>query len=168
MALATIDDLVKAELKDLYSAETQLIKALPKMVNGATAENLKAAFSAHLEETREHVARLEEIFAIIGGSPKGKKCKGMEGLLAEGAEMLEEEGEESVIDAGLISAARRVEHYEIAAYSSTIALAQLASHDGIVELLQQTLDDELRTDDLLATMADDEINSAAASMSESE
>ena len=103
MALATMHDLMLAELKDLHSAETQLVKALPKMVKGATTASLRTAFEEHLEQTHEHVARLEQIFERLGTSPRGKKCKGMEGLLEEGAEMLEEEGDENVRDAGIIA-----------------------------------------------------------------
>jgi ferritin-like metal-binding protein YciE len=164
MALATMHDLMIAELKDLYSAETQLVKALPKMAKGVTAPSLRTAFENHLAQTQEQVSRLEQIFEMLGTSPKGKKCKGMEGLLEEGAEMLEEDGDPSVKDAGIIAAAQRVEHYEIAAYGSTLAFATLMGHSEIAELLETTLNEEKETDELLSTIAEEEVNVAAPGM----
>lgn len=164
MALATMHDLMTAELKDLYSAETQLLKALPKMAEGANTPSLRKAFEDHLEQTHEHVARLEQIFAIIGRSPKGTKCKGMEGLIAEGSEMLDEDGDDTVRDAGIIAAAQRVEHYEIAAYGSTLAFATLMGHSDVAELLELTLNEEKAADDLLSTIAEDEVNPSAPGM----
>lgn len=164
MALATMHDLMLAELKDLYSAETQLVKALPKMVKGATTASLRTAFEEHLEQTHEHVARLEQIFERLGTSPRGKKCKGMEGLLEEGAEMLAEEGDENVRDAGIIASAQRVEHYEIAAYGSTLAFATLMGHVEIAALLEMTLNEEKAADELLSSIALDEVNLAAPGM----
>jgi len=164
MALATMHDLMIAELKDIYSAETQLVKALPKMAKGATTPSLRKAFEDHLEQTQEHVARLEQIFELLGESPRGKKCKGMEGLLEEGGEMLEEEGDDTVRDAGIIASAQRVEHYEIAAYGSSLAFATLMGHTEIAELLETTLNEEKAADKLLSTIAEDEVNIAAPGM----
>lgn len=161
MSLDTLQDLMIAELKDLYSAETQLVKALPKMAAGATTASLKKALGDHLEQTKGHVSRLEQIFETLGASPRGKKCKAMEGLCEEGAEMLAEEGADSVRDAGIIASAQRVEHYEMAAYGSTIAFARQMGHDEIVALLQETLDEEKTADSLLSKIAESEINPAA-------
>ena len=164
MALATMHDLMIAELKDIYSAETQLVKALPKMARGSVTPTLRRAFEDHLDQTNEHVARLDKIFTILGVSPRGTKCKGMEGLLEEGGEMLEEEGDETVRDAGIIAAAQRVEHYEIAAYGSTLAFATLMGHTDIAELLEMTLNEEKEADELLSAIADSDVNSQAPAM----
>ena len=164
MALATMHDLMIAELKDLYSAETQLVKALPKMAKGVAAPSLRKAFEDHLAQTQEQVSRLEQIFEMLGTSPRGKKCKGMEGLLEEGTEMLEEEGDPAVKDAGIIAAAQRVEHYEIAAYGSTLAFATLMGHSEIAELLETTLNEEKAADELLSTIAEEEVNVSAPGM----
>jgi ferritin-like metal-binding protein YciE len=164
MSLDTMHDLMIEELKDLYSAETQLVKALPKMAKGATTPNLRTAFENHLAETREQVSRLDQIFELLGTSPKGKKCKGMEGLLEEGSEMVDEAGDDTVRDAGIIAAAQRVEHYEIAAYGSTLAFATLMGHSEIAELLEMTLNEEKAADELLSSIAESEVNSAAPGM----
>src|ERR1044071_190460 len=139
MANEGLRDLYIDELKDLYSAENQLVKALPKMAKAASSEELKQGFEEHLEQTKGHVQRLEQIFEKLGESPKGKKCKGMEGLIEEGSEMIEEDFEGNVKDAGLIGAAQRVEHYEIAAYGTAKAFAQTLNESEHVELLEQTL-----------------------------
>jgi len=164
MALATMHDLMIAQLKDLYSAETQLMKVLPKMAQGVSTPSLRTAFEDHLVQTQEHVSRLEQICEMLGTSPKGKKCKGMEGLLEEGVEMLEEEGDSHVKDAGIIAAAQRVEHYEIAAYGSTLAFATLMGHTEIADLLETTLNEAKATDALLSSIAEDEVNVAAPGM----
>jgi len=164
MALATMHDLLIAELKDIYSAETQLVKALPKMAKGATTASLRKAFEDHLEQTQEQVGRLDQIFEILGVSPRGKKCKGMEGLLEEGVEMLEEEGDDTVRDAGIIASAQRVEHYEIAAYGSSLAFATLMGHTAIAELLETTLNEEKAADKLLSTIAEEQVNVSAPGM----
>ncbi|HYW31698.1 MAG TPA: ferritin-like domain-containing protein [Gemmatimonas sp.] len=164
MALATMNDLLIAELKDLYSAETQLVKALPKMAKGATTPSLRTAFEEHLVQTQEQVARLEQIFEILGSSPRGVKCKGMEGLLEEASEMLDEDGEDTVRDAGIIASAQRVEHYEIAAYGSSLAFATLLGHSEIAELLEMTLNEEKQADELLSTIAEEEVNVAGPAM----
>jgi ferritin-like metal-binding protein YciE len=149
------------ELKDLYSAESQMVKALPKMVKAATSEDLRAGFSSHLEQTKEHVARLEKIFQALGESPKGKKCKGMEGLIKEGGEMIEEDPAAEELDAGLISAAQRVEHYEIAGYGCVRTYATLLGEDAAAALLAKTLEEEKETDQKLTELAG-EINLEAA------
>jgi ferritin-like metal-binding protein YciE len=140
------------ELKDLYSAESQLIKALPKMAKAATSENLRAGFEHHLEQTKEHARRIEEICTELGEKPTGKKCGGMEGLIGEGKEMMDEfEGD--VLDAALISAAQRVEHYEIAGYGTVRTYAELLGKDRAVELLEETLEEEKETDQKLTELA---------------
>ena len=141
------------ELKDLYNAENQLVKALPKMAKAAASEELRAGFEEHLEQTRGHVTRLEQIFESLGESPRGKKCKGMEGLVEEGAEIIDEDLEDSVKDAGLIGAAQRVEHYEIAAYGTVKAFADTLGHSEHVSLLEETLEEEKETDEKLTDLA---------------
>jgi ferritin-like metal-binding protein YciE len=155
------------ELKDLYSAETQLVKALPKMAKAATSEDLRAGFEEHFEQTKGHVSRLEEIFQTLGESPKGKKCKGMEGLIKEGGEMIEEDPAPEELDAGLISAAQRVEHYEIAGYGCVSTYAKLLGEDEAESLLRETLEEEKKTDSKLTQLAES-INLEAANSDESE
>jgi ferritin-like metal-binding protein YciE len=168
MKLDTLKKLYVEELRDVYSAENQLLKALPKMAKGASSDELKQAFETHLEQTKGHVERLDEIFEALGEKPTGKTCKAMQGLIEEGSEMLEEEGEESVIDAGLIGAAQRVEHYEIAAYGTLRGFAELLGEEDAAELLQQTLDEEGETDKLLTDLAEDIVNPEALSEDEGE
>lgn len=153
MELKSLRELYVDELKDLYSAENQIIKALPKMIKAASSPELKAGFEEHLEQTRGQVARLERIFKQLKESPKGKKCKGMEGLLAEGKELMEEDAEHEVLDAGLIAAAQHVEHYEIAGYGCVRTYAELLGDNNAVKLLQQTLDEEKKTDEKLTMLA---------------
>ena len=148
------------ELKDLFSAESQLLKALPKMAKAASSDDLRSGFEKHLEQTRGHVQRLEEIFQSLDESPKGKKCVGMEGLVKEGSEMMEEDFEDAVLDAGLIGAARRVEHYEMAAYGTICEIAKVLGQIKHVSLLEKTLAEETQTDQKLADLAK-EINSEA-------
>jgi ferritin-like metal-binding protein YciE len=155
------------ELKDLYSAENQMVKALPKMIKAATSEDLRAGFEEHLEQTKGHVSRLEEIFKALGESPKGKKCKGMEGLIKEGGEMIEEDPSPEELDAGLISAAQRVEHYEIAGYGCVSTYAKLLGEDEAESLLRETLEEEKKTDSKLTELAES-INLEAAGSDESE
>jgi ferritin-like metal-binding protein YciE len=140
------------ELKDIYSAENQLIKALPKMAKAASSDDLRAGFEEHLEQTKEHARRIEEICTELGEKPTGKKCGGMEGLIGEGKEMMDE-FEDDVLDAALISAAQRVEHYEIAAYGTVRTYAELLGHDRAVELLEQTLEEEKETNQKLTELA---------------
>jgi ferritin-like metal-binding protein YciE len=143
------------ELKDLFSAENQLVKALPKMAKAASSEELRTGFEKHLEQTKSHVQRLEEIFQSLGESPKGKKCVGMEGLVKEGSEIMEEDFEDAVLDAGLIGAARRVEHYEMAAYGTVCEFAKVLGQMKHVSLLEKTLSEEKQTDEKLAELAKD-------------
>src|SRR6202011_1324684 len=147
-----LKELFVDELKDLYSAENQLIKTLPKMAKAATSDDLRAGFEEHWEQTKEHARRLEEICTELGEKPTGKKCAGMEGLIEEGKEMMDE-FEDDVLDAAMISAAQRVEHYEIAAYGTVRTYAELLGHDRAVELLEQTLEEEKETDQKLTELA---------------
>ena len=151
--METLQDLFIEELKDLYSAETQITKALPKMVKAATSKDLKLAFASHLEETEEHVARLEQIFETLGKSPKGKKCVGMEGVLKEGAELMKEDAEPDVMDAGLIAAAQHVEHYEMAGYGTVRTYAELLGLSDVAKLLEKTLTEEKTADTKLTKIA---------------
>jgi ferritin-like metal-binding protein YciE len=148
------------ELKDLYSAETQLVKALPKMAKAASSDELRRGFEEHLEQTRGHVERLEKIFKTLGESPKGKTCKGMQGLIEEGAVVIAEDFEGSLMDAALIGAAQRVEHYEIAAYGTVCAFAKELGESDQATLLNETLDEEKETDEKLTELAE-EINTEA-------
>jgi ferritin-like metal-binding protein YciE len=153
MQLTSIDDVYTHQLQDLHSAETQLVGALPKMAQAASSEELRQAFEQHLEETRDHVERLNQILAMAGTSAAGEKCKGMAGLIAEGKDVIEAQGDPTVKDAALISAAQRVEHYEIAAYGTTRTLADELGMDEAKELLDQTLDEESQADKLLTKIA---------------
>lgn len=146
-------DLYIEELKDLYHAENQLVKALPKMAKAANSEELRSGFEEHLEQTRRHVQRLEQIFESLGESPKGKKCMGMEGLVKEGSEIMDEDFEEDTMDAALISAAQRVEHYEIAAYGTVATWAELLGESEHQSLLGQTLQEEKETDAKLTELS---------------
>jgi ferritin-like metal-binding protein YciE len=161
MKLDTLKTLYVDELRDLYNAENQLLKALPKMAKGATSEELQEAFEKHLEQTKTHVQRLEEVFEEVGEKPKSKTCKAMKGLIEEGSEILKEDGEESVIDAGIIVAAQKVEHYEIASYGSLRTFAQLLGKDRSAELLQTTLEEESAANELLTKLAEDIVNPEA-------
>lgn len=153
MKMTTLQDLYVEELKDIYNAEQQLLKALPKMAKAASSEQLKTAFKDHLEQTQTHVQRLETIFEALDQTPKGKKCKGMEGVIAEGTEMIEEDADPEVKDAGLISAAQRAEHYEMAAYGCVRTYAQLLGEDEAADLLQTTLDEEGDADKKLTELS---------------
>ena len=148
------------ELKDIYNAEKQLTKALPKMAKAASSEDLRNGFTEHLEQTKGHIERLEQIFEALGEPASGKKCAGMEGLVEEGSEIMDEDFEGSIMDAALIAAAQRVEHYEIAAYGTVSAFAELLGESEHVSLLQQTLDEEKQTDAKLTELSKD-INTAA-------
>jgi ferritin-like metal-binding protein YciE len=168
MDMESLRDLYIDELKDLYSAETQLVKALPKMAKNATHPELKQAFTDHLEQTKGHVARLDEIFAMLEASPRGKKCVGMEGLIEEAKELLEEDAEEEVLDAGLISKAQHVEHYEMAGYGTVRTYATILGETEQAQLLQQTLDEEGEADKLLTQLAESSVNVDAASGDDAE
>ena len=142
------------ELKDLFSAENQLLKALPKMAKAASSDELRTGFQKHLEQTKVHVQRLAEIFESLDESPKGKKCVGMQGLVKEGSEVMEEGFEDGVLDAGLIGAARRVEHYEMAAYGAVWEFAKVLGQTKHASLLGKTLAEEKQTDEKLAMLAE--------------
>ncbi len=158
MKLASLRELFIEELEDLYSAENMILKALPKLAKEASAPELKSAFQEHLEQTRGHVKRLDKIFdQIEDANRKGKKCKGIEGIIEEGEDLLDEDAEPEVLDAGMIAAAQRVEHYEIAAYGTVRTYAELLGRREWARLLQQTLDEEKETDRKLTGIAE-EIN----------
>ena len=158
MELDTLKDLYVDELKDLYSAEKQLIKALPKIAKAANDPQLKEAFRTHLQQTRQHAERIEQICRELGVSPRGKKCVGMEGLIEEGNELIQEDPDPDVLDAGLISKAQHVEHYEMAGYGTVRTYARQLGFDSQADLLQQTLDEEGTTDHLLTQLAESGIN----------
>jgi len=162
MAAHTLSDLYVEELRDLYNAERQILKALPKIIKAASHDELKQALESHRQQTEGHVTRLEQIFEDLGKNAKGKTCHGMEGVLAEGAELIEEEPQAQVLDAGIIAAAQRVEHYEIAAYGSVRTWAEQLGHNHHVALLEQTLDEEKEADDKLTELATQSINEEAA------
>jgi len=166
MELESLRELYIDELKDLYSAEKQLVKALPKMVKNATSPELKQAFQDHLAKTETHVERLEQIFESLESSPRGKKCVGMEGLIEEANELIGEDAEEEVLDAGLISKAQHVEHYEMAGYGTVRTYALTLGESEHAELLEQTLNEEKEADELLTQLAENSINIEAASADE--
>ena len=161
MKLESLDDVLEAELKDLYSAEKQLVEALPSIANAATSAELKSAIREHLEETRGHVRRLEEAFQAIGVEPESDHCDGMEGLISEGSEIAEADGNGDARDAALIAAAQRVEHYEIAAYGTARTIASQLGHDDAAKLLGETLDEESAADEKLTEIASSKVNAAA-------
>src|SRR5512138_2643564 len=159
--MQTLDDMYMDLLKDLYSAEKQLVKALPKMAKAADASDLQKAFQDHLRQTEGHVERIERIFSELGGSPRGKKCVGMEGLIQEGSELMKEDAEPEVMDAGLIAAAQKVEHYEIAGYGTARTWAERMGYDNAARLLQQTLDEESAANEKLTQIAESHVNMEA-------
>ena len=161
MSLDSLEQLFLEELKDIYNAEKQLTRALPRMAKAAESPQLQQAFTKHLRETEGQIQRLERIFKELGQAVRGKKCKGMEGLVEEGKEKMEEEGEAPVLDAALIAAAQKVEHYEIAAYGCLRTYAQLLGYDEAERLLQQTLEEEEATDKALTQLGESGINEAA-------
>lgn len=155
--IETIEDLLQAEIKDLYSAEQQLLQALPKMLAGAHNPELKEALAVHLTETEQHVARLEKVASVVGTKPNGRVCKGMEGLIAESAEVLSAAGvrkNNDGVDLGIIGAASRLEHYEMAGYMTAIAFAEELELDEAVDLLNETLAEESETEDVLRELSD--------------
>lgn len=162
MKVNSLEDLFVHQLKDLYSAENQLVKALPKMARAANNTELRKSFERHLEQTRTHVSRLEDIFADREGSPRGKKCKGMEGLVEEGQEVIDSDMEGAVRDAALIAAAQRVEHYEIASYGTARAHAERLGDRKAVSLLDKTLAEEAQTNEKLTMLAERQVNPQAA------
>ncbi len=161
MKMESLKDLYLEQLRDLFSAETQLVEALPKMAEAATSLDLKSGFNHHLRQTREHVMRLERIFSALGERPEGETCQGMKGLIKEGEEMAKAKGEPEVIDAGLIAAAQRVEHYEIAGYGTVRTYAEMLGADEAVSLLEKTLQEEEETDAKLTELAESHINAEA-------
>ena len=166
--LASLDDLLVHELQDIYHPENQILKALPKMIRAATHPDLKQAFETHRRETEGQVRRLEQAFKLLGVPAKGKKCEGMAGLIEEGRKLMEEEAEPSVLDAALISAAQKVEHYEIASYGCVCTYAEMLGYDQVHELLGQNLDEEETTDQKLTALAESVINQEAEDASEAE
>ena len=162
MEMNDLQDLMIEELRDLYSAENQLLKALPKVARACDSDELKAAFQQHAMETQTHVKRLEQIFKQLGEKPTGKKCKGMEGLIEENKELMGEDADPDVMDAGLIVGSQKIEHYEIAGYGSAVTFAKLLGNDQAARLLAQTLDEEERTDKKLSEIAESAINVEAA------
>jgi ferritin-like metal-binding protein YciE len=153
MSIESLNDLFLHELKDLYDAEKQLLKALPKMAKAANYEQLAAAFTEHRDQTEAHVERLEQIFELLEKPARGKKCKGMEGLIEEGSALTEEDAQPAVLDAGLIAAAQKVEHYEIASYGTLATYAKLLGLDQAVQLLEETLAEEKEADEKLTDLA---------------
>ncbi|GMU20404.1 MAG: hypothetical protein AMXMBFR13_05010 [Phycisphaerae bacterium] len=162
MEMNDLRELYIHELKDLHNAEKQLVKALPKMAKAASSQDLAKAFQSHLEETKVHVERLEQILEKLDASKRGKKCKGMEGLIEEAQELLKEEATDEVLDAGLIGAAQRVEHYEIAGYGTARTYASILGDKWAASLLQRTLDEEGNADKKLTRLAESHINVEAA------
>jgi ferritin-like metal-binding protein YciE len=158
MKLNTLQDLLIEELHDIYDAENQILKALPKMAKAASAPQLRQAFEEHLEQSRTHVKRLDQVFEQLGEKAKGKTCKAMQGLITEGEEMIKEKADPAVRDAGLIAAAQRVEHYEMAAYGTVRTYARQLGQPQVANLLQQTLDEEGTTDKKLTQLAESMIN----------
>jgi len=160
--LSTLEDLFIEQLQDLYDAEHQLTKALPKMAEAANSTQLQNAFNSHLSETEEHIRRLEDVFQSLGKKATRKTCKAMKGLIEEGSEVLKEDGEPSVKDAALIAAAQRIEHYEIAGYGAVRTFAQQLGHTDVADVLLQTLDEEAAADKKLTKIAESSVNRQAA------
>lgn len=168
MKMETLQELYLEQLRDIYDAENQLTKALPKMAKTATNDELKAAFEQHLEQTQEQISRLDRIFEELGEKSKGHKCEAMKGLIEEGKQMMEEDAEPEVMDAGLICAAQKIEHYEIATYGCLRTYAEMLGFDDQADLLQETLDEEKDTDDNLTELAVSCINLEAEEGDEEE
>ena len=156
--LRTLDDLLVHELQDIYNAEGQIVKALPKMIKAANHPELKAAFEEHLEQTKGQIERLEQAFKLLGMPAKGKKCDGMAGLIEEGKKMMEEDANPAVMDAALIAAAQKVEHYEIASYGCVCTYAEMLGYEQVHDLLGQNLEEEETTDENLTALAESVIN----------
>lgn len=163
MSLGSLSDLFVDELRDVLSAEKQLVKALPKMAKAATSAHLKKGFEKHLSQTETHVERLQQVFELIGETARAKTCKAMQGLIEEGSEIIAEEAEPEVKDAALIAAAQKVEHYEIATYGTLVTWATTLGHKKAITLLSRTLDEEKATDLQLSQLAESSVNESAAS-----
>jgi ferritin-like metal-binding protein YciE len=157
----TLDDLFEETLKDIFYAENKILKALPKMAKAAQSEELKAAFEKHEKETEEHVSRLEQVFELIETAPRGKKCEAIEGIIEEGADIMKEFKGAPALDAGLVSAAQAVEHYEIARYGTLKRWAEMMGLDEAVQLLDETLEEEKQTDATLTELAEAQANEQA-------
>jgi ferritin-like metal-binding protein YciE len=168
MKIDSLETLLEEELKDIYSAEKQLLKALPKMAKKASSDELRAAFAEHLVVTEGQITRLEEVFEALGKTAKAKTCKAMQGLIEEATEMMEEDADDAVMDAGLIAAAQKVEHYEIASYGTVQTWADLCGKEDAAELLQETLDEETAADEKLSELAENFVNPAAEEGKEEE
>jgi ferritin-like metal-binding protein YciE len=153
MKIDTLDTLLIEEVKDIYDFEKKLTRAIPKMAKGATSEELSSALMEHLEVTKGQVERLEEVFRLLGTAPKAKPCAGMKGIIEEGDETLAQDGEETLLDLAIIGGARRVEHYEMAAYSTAVSLAEQSGKQEVADLLQETFDEEREADEALSTLA---------------
>jgi ferritin-like metal-binding protein YciE len=166
--LKSLDDLLVHELQDIYHAEGQILKALPRMVKAASHPELRAAFEEHLEQTEGQVERLEQAFNLLGIPAKGKKCEGMAGVIEEGRKMMEEDAQPSVMDAALIAAAQKVEHYEIASYGCVCTYAELLGYEQVHDLLGQNLEEEETTDEKLTVLAESVINVEAEEAADSE
>lgn len=160
--LSSLEDLFLDEIRDLYDAEKQLVKALPKMAKASSSEDLKQAFTSHLQETENQVARMEQVFEELGQKPRGKKCEAMAGLITEGQQMIESSDQSPVRDAGLIAAAQKVEHYEMAGYGSARTHAELLGLNKAAKLLEQTLQEEKAADTKLNQLAQTSVNEEAA------
>jgi ferritin-like metal-binding protein YciE len=156
--LKSLDDLLIHELQDIYHAEGQITKALPRMIKAATHPELQAAFEEHLEQTEGQIERLDQAFKLLGMPAKGKKCEGMAGLIEEGKKMMEEDAEPSVMDAALIAAAQKIEHYEIASYGCVCTYAEMLGYEQVHDLLGQNLEEEETTDERLTMLAENVIN----------
>lgn len=168
MKINTLQDLYIEELRDIYNAENQLVKALPKVAEAASSEELRSAIEDHLDQTKEHVERLEQIFESLGESAKGKKCKAMEGLIEEANETMEEDIADAVLDAAIIAAGQRIEHYEISVYGTLATFAKLLGREDDADLLGQTLDEEKEADETLTDIAESTINVEASEGEEEE
>lgn len=164
--MEALQKLLQDELEDLYDSEQQILKALPKLIEASSSAELQRALKQHLQITQNQVRRLEQVFEQLGEKARKKPCKGMAGIIAEGAEMLEEDLEEATLDAGIIAAAQKVEHYEIASYGTARTLAQTLGKTQVAELLEETLDEEKEADQLLTQIAESSINAEAASEEE--
>jgi ferritin-like metal-binding protein YciE len=162
MKIKTLEDLLADELKDLYSAENMIVKALPKMVKNTKSKELRTAFEEHLKQTENHVKRIEQACDDLGISPRGKKCVGMEGIIEEGKEILSNGSDQDALEAGLIAAAQKVEHYEIAAYGTAAAHARQLGFNAVAQTLDKTLEEEKTTDEKLTKIAENQVNVQAA------
>jgi ferritin-like metal-binding protein YciE len=166
--MESLEDLLKDEIKDIYDAEKQLTKALPKLIKKATAEELKTALANHLQETEEHIARLEQVFDLMQMPPRGKKCEGMQHLIAEGGEMIDECEEDATRDAVIIAAAQKCEHYEIASYGTIRVWANLLDHTDVGSIFEDTLEEEKTADLKLTEIAESFVNEASAEAGDDE